>query len=360
MPNLGLPLVSYYVIAYNQEKFIRQAAESALSQSYQPLEVILSDDCSTDNTFSILQEIVNSYDGPHEVFLRRNPVNLGVGAHINEILKVSNGDVIVASAGDDWSVPDRVSRLIDWWRDDAPSATLVYANILEVNEIGAVIRETDFRMANREVRKNKRGTVVWRLEDHMASRSLPLHGASFAYLREVFDSCGPFYPGVVFEDNVLNVRAEILGEVALCPEFLVYHRNHPDQVTSKYSAGALQNPINVRKRLKWSDVRSLRQNEDDLKKLYSQGFIGPVLYEKALMWFKRRIEEIDAEYAIEFKGWPRRIWFLLKDGIGRGKCNLNGRLVVRSLLPDVFYMFVLQIYLCLRSPNREKGKILQR
>ena len=159
---------------------------------------------------------------------------------------------------------------------------------------------------------------------------------------------------------MLNVRAEILGEVALCPEFLVYHRNHPDQVTSKYSAGALQNPINVRKRLKWSDVRSLRQNEDDLKKLYSQGFIGPVLYEKALMWFKRRIEEIDAEYAIEFKGWPRRIWFLLKDGIGRGKCNLNGRLVVRSLLPDVFYMFVLQIYLCLRSPNREKGKILQR
>ena len=42
----GRPLVTFYVIAYNQSRFVREAVESALAQTYSPLEILLSDDCS--------------------------------------------------------------------------------------------------------------------------------------------------------------------------------------------------------------------------------------------------------------------------------------------------------------------------
>ncbi len=66
------PLVTFYVITYNQARFVREAVESALAQTYSPIEILLSDDCSTDGTFEIIQETVKGYSGPHTVILNRN------------------------------------------------------------------------------------------------------------------------------------------------------------------------------------------------------------------------------------------------------------------------------------------------
>ena len=81
------PLVSFAVIAYNQERFIREAIEGAFAQTYEPLEIILSDDCSPDRTFDIMQEMAAAYDGPHKVVLNRNEPNLGLVPHVNRILE---------------------------------------------------------------------------------------------------------------------------------------------------------------------------------------------------------------------------------------------------------------------------------
>ncbi|HUF60663.1 MAG TPA: glycosyltransferase, partial [Verrucomicrobiales bacterium] len=51
------PLVSFLLLAYNQEQYIHEAVEGAFSQTYSPLEIILSDDCSTDRTFEIMREM---------------------------------------------------------------------------------------------------------------------------------------------------------------------------------------------------------------------------------------------------------------------------------------------------------------
>ena len=52
------PLVSFILLGYNQEKFIREAISAAFSQIYSPLEIILSDDCSlVDDTFEIMKEM---------------------------------------------------------------------------------------------------------------------------------------------------------------------------------------------------------------------------------------------------------------------------------------------------------------
>src|SRR5215208_5561829 len=92
------PLVSFALLTYNHEKFIRDAVSAAFAQTYQPLEIIISDDCSTDQTFEIVQEMVLAYTGEHRVVLRRNPENLGadgLGLHVTRVFDSSEGELIV-------------------------------------------------------------------------------------------------------------------------------------------------------------------------------------------------------------------------------------------------------------------------
>ena len=133
--------VSVILIAYNQECFVRDACESILSQSCEPIEIILSDDCSTDETFSIMQDIVGNYSGPHRVILRRNERNLGLVEHINTVVNLCSGEIIVYAAGDDISVNDRVLRTVDLF--DNSSALIVHSGVMEIDELGKEIVYVD-------------------------------------------------------------------------------------------------------------------------------------------------------------------------------------------------------------------------
>src|SRR5436305_10570563 len=104
---INRPLLTFVVASFNQEKYIEQAVRGALAQTYSPLEIIISDDCSRDRAFVIASEIISSYRGPHKVRLNRNPINLGIGGHVNRIMELCRGQLIIASAGDDVSLPNR-------------------------------------------------------------------------------------------------------------------------------------------------------------------------------------------------------------------------------------------------------------
>src|SRR5690554_7860762 len=91
------PLVTFALFAYNQEEYIREAVEGAFSQTYEPLEIILSDDCSTDRTFEIMQAMAAEYTGPHEIRVRRNEGNVGVIDHVLKVAKVSKGKLFIVA-----------------------------------------------------------------------------------------------------------------------------------------------------------------------------------------------------------------------------------------------------------------------
>ncbi|MCE0760336.1 glycosyltransferase [Marinobacter sp. G11] len=103
------PLVTFALFAYNQEKYIREAIEGAFAQTYEPLEIILSDDCSTDRTFEIMKSVADQYNGPHKLYVRKNEHNLGIAAHFDLVMRKAQGDLVVVAAGDDVSMPDRAS-----------------------------------------------------------------------------------------------------------------------------------------------------------------------------------------------------------------------------------------------------------
>lgn len=65
--NMDYPLVSFLLLTYDAEPFVKDAVSSALWQKYNPSEIVISDDASTDKTYEIVQTIVDSYDGPPQV-----------------------------------------------------------------------------------------------------------------------------------------------------------------------------------------------------------------------------------------------------------------------------------------------------
>lgn len=93
-------LLSVIVANYNNERYIRECLDSILCQSYDDLEIIISDDCSTDSSPGIIREYVNKYPGKIKAIY--SPVNQGVAQTRHDAILNANGDYITTLDSDDY------------------------------------------------------------------------------------------------------------------------------------------------------------------------------------------------------------------------------------------------------------------
>ncbi|MGH9906381.1 MAG: glycosyltransferase, partial [Pyrinomonadaceae bacterium] len=215
-------LVTFALVAYNQERFIAEAIHGALSQTYQPLEIILSDDCSTDHTFEIINQEIAGYSGPHEIRLNRNERNIGFSAHINRVTAMARGQLRVAAAGDDISLPLRVERLHEAYERSDRKALSVFSNATVINEHG--LKEGPYLRSLSQKHQN----LSW-LAEHLSGAL----GCAQAWDRRVFELFGPMDEDILQEDIVIPFRAALLGEVQFVSEPLVLYRRHSTNIHFK-------------------------------------------------------------------------------------------------------------------------------
>jgi glycosyltransferase involved in cell wall biosynthesis len=119
-----LPKVSILIITYNQEHFIAEAIESAASQSYENLEVIVADDCSTDETPGIIREFEERYSG--RVMGVFGEKNVGVTGNSNRALNSCSGELIAFQGGDDVLLPGKISKQVAWFLEDPRNSLCVH------------------------------------------------------------------------------------------------------------------------------------------------------------------------------------------------------------------------------------------
>ncbi|GAB1234033.1 glycosyltransferase [Ferrigenium sp. UT5] len=110
------PRVSILVISYNQEKYIREALESALAQDYANLEVVVADDASRDGTQAIIRELAQRH--PQRLKPIYNPQNVGITANSNIGLRACSGEFIAFMGGDDVLLPGKITRQVEWFAQD--------------------------------------------------------------------------------------------------------------------------------------------------------------------------------------------------------------------------------------------------
>lgn len=300
---LKQPFVSFFVFSYNQEEYIKDAIHGSLSQDYNNLEVIFSDDCSTDRTYEIIKEEVLKFKGSHKIILNRNTTNLGLAGNINAAFKLAKGDYFIMAAGDDISLPHRTKKMIDAWISPPGIVDLVCSFCEDIdqngNKTGFIKKDVVFLP---DVQKNIR---EW---------GCGATGACAGYSRKLFDKYGPLDPRIVAEDWVFSFRAWVDLGIRVIEEPLVQHRTH-----SK-SLSVLHQDVNKQK--KYHERRNLRKNA-----------VGNKLA-RAIDW-KNALEKSGsfAGYSVhnDIKQWIELLdleW----------KCYASGRLsAVKSIIVSVQY-----------------------
>lgn len=204
------PLVTFALIAYNQEQFIREAVEGAFAQTYSPLQIILSDDCSPDRTFEIMEKMAANYAGPHEIHLNRNKQNRGLAGHINQVMSLARGELIVVAAGDDISLSSRVEKNVSFYLSERKPDS-IFSDYFDMDENSNQIDER-----------------IWGSSKEQTVEEFILHpyvlGAAHAWTSRIFNEFGPLREDVLCEDQVIPFRAYFMNPPKYLPQKLIRYR----------------------------------------------------------------------------------------------------------------------------------------
>ena len=218
-----VPRASMVVLAFNQQDFIEQAIRSAFAQDYPNLEILISDDGSSDRTAEIIRRLVNEYDGPHEVRINQRPKPNGILDHIYDAVGKTTGQWIVGQAGDDLSYPHRVSEIVRAFQESGADA--VWSSFDKIDAKGALIERNAQPRPEFEIGRFFRD---W--------KPVQLTGATSAYVRRLFAAVRcpdqPIMAEDYFFSLILGLRRRL---VRFIDEPLVAYRVHGQSLTSSYS-----------------------------------------------------------------------------------------------------------------------------
>lgn len=220
---MQIPTASVLLLTYNQEPYVKEALLSLLEQDYEALEIIVSDDCSSDSTWLLINEVVRGYKGNKKVILNQNLSNLGIVANYSKAFELSSGEVIFTAAGDDVSMPNRCSTCIQLWLESDRKIDLVAADAYDTLESGDVVgvKATD-------------ALETWTPEKWVLDRPY-VFGASHMMTRRLV-GLRPLAPSLAVEDQCFVARALMMSGAKRCPAPLVKHRRGGvSQTTSRWN-----------------------------------------------------------------------------------------------------------------------------
>ncbi|MBN2165217.1 MAG: glycosyltransferase [Marinilabiliaceae bacterium] len=110
------PLVSIALCTYNGERFLREQMDSLINQSYRNIEIVVSDDVSTDSTIDIIEEYKKN---DPRIRLSVNKVNLGFNLNFEKAINECRGDYIAISDQDDIWCLNKIEVILKNWKEDA-------------------------------------------------------------------------------------------------------------------------------------------------------------------------------------------------------------------------------------------------
>lgn len=129
--NTCVPLVSICIPTYNSASYLRQTLDSLLVQTYANIEIIVSDNASTDETPHILQE----YADNHGIRILLNKDNIGAGGNFNRLIGAAHGEYTAIYHADDLYEPTIVEESVRIFTAD-PSVGLVGTMALAIDRVG--------------------------------------------------------------------------------------------------------------------------------------------------------------------------------------------------------------------------------
>ena len=272
MPEPSKPLISYLLVTYNQEKFVKEAVESALAQTYSPMEIIISDDCSTDRTFEIIKETVANYQGLHKITISRNSNNLGIGKHLNKVMAMAKGELFVMASGDDVAYPNKTSTFVSHWLSNPNKILALTACSENIDDNGQIFKKTKFKTAG--------------LDIHPTIDKGEWNGCCVAISKNLFKTFGPLRYNSA--DRTWFYRASYLGGVYRINEIIIKYRTSGISKSSQNLNQYIYKETNMRKMILGNviqikfDLIKFPQIEKKYHNILRQMYIKSLTYNRIL------------------------------------------------------------------------------
>ena len=122
--------VSIIIPIYNVAPYIKRCLDSVVAQTFQDIECILVNDCGTDNSKEIVQQYIDSYQGPIQFKFIHHEKNLGLSGARNTGIRIATGDWLYFLDSDDSIIPDCIAILLAL-QEKYPDADFVQGNLLD-------------------------------------------------------------------------------------------------------------------------------------------------------------------------------------------------------------------------------------
>jgi glycosyltransferase involved in cell wall biosynthesis len=246
------PLVSVVISCYNAEKYVEIAVQSIINQTYKNLEIFITDDCSTDSTYILLEKLA-AKDG--RIVLLRNEKNLKLAKSLNNMIALAKGKYIARMDADDISMPKRIEKQVAVL-EKYPEYAMCGTNAWVIDEKGKRIRQFKKPLSNEELNIAKYCTCPF---CHPSVLIKTVIFKTFKY-NEEFD---------VAQDYELWFRILSQYKAMNIAEYLLEYRKYPES-----TGGSLR-----QKQIE-TDIRTYADNLTNNDMLLSKKYVYNFLYAK--------------------------------------------------------------------------------
>ena len=218
-------LVSVLMPAFNHERFVRDAVESVLGQTYANLELIVIDDASQDDTWAAVQSFKEG-----RLRLYRHEANQGAHATLNRALGLARGDFIAIINSDDRFDPKRIERLLSIVEGADSELPFAFTDVEFIDEEGDAIPTHPRTQAYRRLRAmcGAIPSEFWFLAGNPAVST-----SNFFFSRRLMEKVGGFSSLRYTHDWDWALRANRSGSLIWARESLLRYRVHQGSTLSE-------------------------------------------------------------------------------------------------------------------------------
>jgi glycosyltransferase involved in cell wall biosynthesis len=253
---LHQPLVSVIMTVYNSESFLKEAIESILNQSYTNFELIIIDDCSSDQSVAVVKRYA-AQDPRIRIFL--NKKNQGQAASRNQGIRAAHGKYIMIADSDDISIRERFERQVAYMEEHP-----------EIGVLGT--QSLSFSTDPSQGKKSDR------ISYSFTEARVPVHNPTCCIRAAVLDKYGGFDPNNrIAEDIELYLRLNYHGVgFANLDQILCYYRERPGNLSHSKELLATKQMLKLflnaglRYKLRFTRIGYIRLAEIFLYILYLQ------------------------------------------------------------------------------------------
>lgn len=264
----SLPLVSVRIPAYNHERYIKEAINSVINQTYKNIELIIINDGSPDKTHENIMELYDKCEERFERFEYISRGNRGLVATLNELNQLAKGYYITGLASDDFYAPTKIEKQVEALEKNYEHV-MCYGNMIRVDNKSNILGRVTTKY-------NKSGYIF----NDLLFRNF-ITAPTVFIKKSVLDEMGGYETKYKIEDHPMWLKISKKYKILYLDEDLVYYRDHDSNMSKnlEFMVEEMEKLLNdysnepmykkaINRHYLYSFIQLVKANKKELAKIY--------------------------------------------------------------------------------------------